>query len=57
MDLDAEYRNFLAALALRAEAEYPDDGEKEIELCLLQLKNIELKQKLNRISEDIKKEA
>ena len=53
--LNAELKNFLAALALRADAEYQDDGKEEMALCLLQLKNIELKNKLGRISEDIKK--
>ncbi len=53
--LNAELKNFLAALALRGEAEYQEDGQEEVLLCLLQLKNIELKSKLNAISEDIKK--
>lgn len=52
---DAEFKNFMAALALKAEVEYSEDGQEEIELCLFQLKNIELKNKLNKISEDIKK--
>ncbi len=54
-ELNSELKNFLAALALRAEIEYEEDGQEEILLCLLQLKNIELKNKLNKISEDIKK--
>ncbi len=54
-ELDVEFKNFLAALALRGEIEYAEDGQEEIELCILQLKNIELKNKLNRVSEDIKK--
>ncbi len=52
---DYDLKNFLAALALRAEVEYEEDGQEEILLCLLQLKNIELKNKLNKISENIKK--
>src|SRR3989338_2326380 len=52
---DKEFNNFLAALALRGDAEFQEDGEAEIALCLLQLKNIELKNKLNNISEEIKK--
>lgn len=54
-ELDNEFKNFLAALALRGEAEYAEDGEEEINLCILQLKNIELRNKLHTISEDIKK--
>ncbi len=53
--LDVQLKNFLAALALRAEAEYQEDGQDEILLCLLQLKNIELKNKLEAISQEIKK--
>jgi DNA primase len=53
--LNAELKNFLAALALQADAQYFEDGQDELSLCLLQLKNIELKDKLNKISEDIKK--
>ena len=53
--LDVELKNFLAALALRAEAEYQEDGREEVLLCLLQLKNMALKTKLATISEDIKK--
>ncbi len=53
--LDGELQNFLAALALRAEAEYQEDGREEILLCLLQLKNMALKEKLEKISSQIKK--
>ena len=53
--LNAELKNFLAALTLRAEIDYQEDGQEEILLCLLYLKNIELKHKLDSISEDIKK--
>ena len=53
--LNAELNNFLVALALRADVEFEEDGKEEIELCMLQLKNIDLKNKLNKISEDIKK--
>ena len=54
-ELNSGIKNFLAALALRADAEYEEDGEDEMKLCLLQLKNIELKDKLSKISDDIKK--
>ena len=55
LELDTEWKNFLAALALKSEVEYAEDGKEEFELCLLQLKNIELKDRLAKISEDIKK--
>jgi len=51
---DGEFKNFIAALSLRGDAEYVEDGEDEIKLCLFELKNIELKEKLGRISEEIK---
>jgi DNA primase len=54
LDLDAELKNFLAALTLRADVEYENDGEEEFLLCLLQLKNIELKNALTRLSEDMR---
>lgn len=54
-ELDSELKNFLAALALRGDVDYEEDGEEEIQLCLLQLRSVELKKKLNKISEDIKK--
>ena len=52
---DAEFKNFLATLAIRAEVHWQEDGKEEVELCLLQLKSIALKKKLSSISEDIKK--
>lgn len=54
-DLNVELQNFLAALALRGEIDYLEDGQEEMLLCILQLKNIELKNKLNTISAHIKK--
>jgi len=45
---------FLSEFYLRAEVEYEEDGREEIELCILQLKNINLKEKLNKVSSDIK---
>ena len=54
-EFNYELKNFLAALALSAEIEYQEDGQEEMLLCLLQLKNIELKDKLSKISDDIKK--
>lgn len=52
---DNEFKNFVAALALKGDVAYEEDGEDEIKLCLLQLKNIELRDKLNKISDNIKK--
>ncbi len=52
---EVEFKNFLAALTLRADEEYEQEPEEEILLCLLQLKNIELRNKLDKISQDIKK--
>ncbi|MBU4204669.1 DNA primase [Patescibacteria group bacterium] len=54
-DADEDLKNFLAALSLRAEVEYDEDAEEEIQLCLTELKLIELKNKLKEISEEIKK--
>ena len=51
-----EYKDFLDALALREEVDYEEDGSDEIQLCLLQLKDIELRNELNRLSETIKNE-
>jgi hypothetical protein len=49
-----EIKEFRDELALRAEVEYKDDGEDEILLCLLQLKNLKLKERLDEISKQIK---
>jgi len=51
-----EYKELIDALALRAEAELDEDGSKEIVLCLLQLKDIELRNTLNKLSKDLKTE-
>jgi DNA primase len=53
--LDAEFNNFLAALALKGDLDYEGDSKDEVALCLLQLKNISLKHKLHAISQDIQK--
>lgn len=49
-----DLKNFLAAFSLRSEVEYEEDGCEEIKLCILQLKNINIKEKLNKASKDIK---
>ncbi len=51
---DAEFKNMIAALTLRPETEFTEDSQDEISLCLLHLKNIELKNRLQKISDDIK---
>ncbi len=52
---DAEFKNLMAALALRADMDYQEDGEAEMKLCLSQLKSVDLKDRLNKISEQVKK--
>ncbi|MSU60731.1 MAG: DNA primase [Candidatus Staskawiczbacteria bacterium] len=51
---NSEFKNFIAAITLTGEVEFAEDGKEEMELCLLQLKTIELKNKLQKISGDIK---
>lgn len=52
---DEKFKNFLAALALKSDIDYAEDGPEELSLCLVHLRNMELKNKLNKISQDIKK--
>jgi hypothetical protein len=52
-----QYRDFLGMLSLLAEAESENDGPEEVELCLSQLKDIELRNELGRLSGVIKNEA
>ncbi|TSC94139.1 MAG: DNA primase [Parcubacteria group bacterium Licking1014_1] len=52
---DEELNNFLAVLSLRAEVDFEEDGQKEIQLCLLQLKNMSVREKLGEISDNIRK--
>ncbi|OGZ70215.1 MAG: DNA primase [Candidatus Staskawiczbacteria bacterium RIFCSPLOWO2_01_FULL_33_9] len=49
-----DLKNFLLAFSLRAEIEYEEEGQDEIKLCILQLKNINIKEKLNKVAENIK---
>ncbi len=53
-DTDPDIKDFLATLALRAEVDYEED-EGEIHLCLIQLKSMEIRNKLKEISAEIKK--
>ncbi len=52
---DKELKQFLSTLCLRSEIEEEEDPEREIDLCLHGLKSIEIKNRLRKISEDIKK--
>ena len=51
---DSDFKNFVAALVLKDDYVVESESEEEMKLCLLQLKNIELKDKLNNISESIR---
>ena len=51
---DLDLKNFLDAMALKAEVSYEEQGEEEIPLCLLELKTLELKNKLEQITSQIK---
>jgi DNA primase len=53
---DALSKDLFAAMSLRAEVEYDEDGSDEIQLCLSQLKDIELRNKLSEISGAVKSE-
>lgn len=52
--LDLEFKSFADTMALKAEVDYQDQGEEEIPLCLLELKTLELKEKLAKISSQIR---
>ncbi len=51
-----EYKDWIDAMALRAEVDYLEDGPDEIQLCISGLKDIELRNKLSEISGAIKAE-
>lgn len=55
--IDAEFKNFLAALTLRAETDYQEDGQEEFMLCLSELERIESKNKQNQMVKEIEKET
>jgi DNA primase len=49
-----EYKDFFGTLALRSEIELENDGPEEVELCLLQLKDIELRNTMESLSKEMK---
>ncbi len=51
---DEELKSFLDTLSLRAEVEYEEDPEEEIQLCLTELKSMKVKNRLREISEELK---
>jgi DNA primase len=51
----AGYEDFFNTLALKAEVEYEEDDCQEIQLCLRQLKDINIRARRTKISGDIKK--
>ncbi len=52
---DEQLKNFLAALSLRAEIEYSEQADEEVQLCLSELKSLEIRDKLKKVSEELKK--
>lgn len=55
-DSDQDLKDFLDALSLRAEVEYDEDAEEEIQLCLTELKSIEVRNRLKELTEELKKQ-
>jgi DNA primase len=51
-----EYKDLLDTMALKAEVDYEEDGPDEIQLCLSQLKDIELRNKMSNLSGEVKLE-
>jgi len=56
-NIKEEYKDFFNILSLRAEVEYEGDGPDEIQLCISQLKELELKNKLNELSSAVRDEG
>ena len=48
------YKDFLDIISLRSEIEYEEDGCEEIQLCLAQLKDINIRHRRTSISKEIK---
>ena len=51
-----EFKDSLDMLALKAEVDYEEDGVEEIQLCISELKDIELRNKLSNLSGAVKME-
>jgi len=51
-----EYKDLLDIMALKAEIDYEEDGVEEINLCLSELKDIDLRSKLTNLSGAVKLE-
>jgi len=52
----SEYKDLINTLSMKAEVEYDEDGAEEIKLCIEQLKNIELRSRLNDLTGAVKLE-
>ncbi len=50
-----EYKDFLNTLFLRAEVDFQEDGSDEILLCLSELKDINIRERRSKISQELKK--
>lgn len=50
-----EYKDFLNILSFRAEIDLQEEGSDEIQLCLAQLKDIDIREKRAKISQELKK--
>ena len=50
-----EYKDFLNTLFLRAEVDFQEDGSDEILLCLSELKDINIRERRSKISDELKK--
>jgi len=50
-----EYKDFLDTLSLRAEVELEEEGQREVKLCLDQLKDINVRARREKVSQEIAK--
>ncbi len=55
LEFSTDFKDFLATLSLRAEVDLEEDGPQELQLCLAQLKDIHMREKRCKITEEIKK--
>jgi len=51
------FKDLLDTLALKAEVDYEEQGEEEIQLCLAQLKDIDLRSKMSNLSGEVRQEG